>query len=204
MNLDINLKMELDKRLFLDQFVTPEVKETFFSIIEKYLGNRSRIETFLNNLDGTIEFYELIGIDYADMISSIMNWPAIIHADKKELFVKYLLLADVVSWRTGELARENILVNHPKDLMTGVDTIYARIAYLSTDNGTLLLRNENLTRRKILKVTHNEFEEMYHIDKERLLERFPLTVESLETVKEWDLNRELVERYEKKYGTRTY
>ena len=132
------------------------------------------------------------------MLISMMNWPAIIHSNKEELFIKFLMLANVVSWRTGELARYNILINHPKDLMTGIDTIYARLCYLQTDHAKIMLRNEGLTRRKILKVTHSEFEEMYKINKEDLLSNYPFTPEALKEIMSWESNREFVERYEEK------
>ena len=108
------------------------------------------------------------------------------------------MLAEIVSWRTGELARMNILINHPKDLMTGIDTIYARISFLSSDSGKALLRNEGITRRKILKVTHTEFEDMYRISKEQLLNLFPFTDEALKEIMGLKANREYVEKYEKR------
>ena len=166
MNISTSLKSILNDKLFLEQFLNELEIEKFYEIISGYLKNRSTEETFLKNIDETISFFVLVGVDYRDMLISIMNWPAIIHANKEELFIKFLMLAEIVSWRTGELARMNILINHPKDLMTGIDTIYARISFLSSDSGKALLRNEGITRRKILKVTHTEFEDMYRISKE--------------------------------------
>ena len=198
MQLDENLKQYLSDRLCLDQFITSEEKKNFFAIISHYLLNRSTIETFIKNLEETVLFYEFVGVSYTDMIRSICNWPAVIHANKEELFIKYLLLADVVSYRTGELARDNILINHPKDLMTGLDTIYARIRFLQSEDAEVFLRNERITRRKVLKITHSEFEEIYRVDKESLLKMYPFTPDALEDIKEWELNRELVEKYEKK------
>lgn len=198
MRLGDDLKSVLNSKLFLEQFLTEKEIETFFEVISNYLLNRSTKETFLKNIDDTISFYELVGVEYRDMIFSIMKWPAIIHADKEELFIKFLMLADVISWRTGELARMNILINHPKDLMTGIETIYSRLCYLQSDYGKNVLRNEGITRRKILKVTHGEFAEMYKIGKKELLELFPFTEEALEEIKSWKSNREFVEKYEKR------
>ena len=198
MQLSDELKRILNEKLFLEQFLNKDEIDKFYAMISHYLLNRSTQETFLKNIDETISFYELVGVDYRDMLISMMNWPAIIHSNKEELFIKFLLLANVVSWRTGELARYNILINHPKDLMTGVDTVYARLCYLQSENAKILLRNEGLTRRKILKVTHNEFEEMYKISKEDLLSRYPFTSEALNEVMRWESNREFVEKYEEK------
>lgn len=198
MQLSEELKRILNEKLFLEQFLNEDEINKFYAMISHYLLNRSTKETFLKNIDATIEFFELVGVDYRDMLISMMNWPAIIHSNKEELFIKFLLLADVVSWRTGELARYNILINHPKDLMTGIDTMYARLCYLQSEHAKVLLRNEGLTRRKILKVTHTEFEEMYKIKKEDLLAKYPFTKEALKEVMEWESNREFVEKYEEK------
>ena len=198
MQLSDELKRILNEKLFLEQFLNKDEIDKFYAMISHYLLNRSTQETFLKNIDETISFYELVGVDYRDMLISMMNWPAIIHSNKEELFIKFLLLANVVSWRTGELARYNILINHPKDLMTGIDTIYSRLCYLQSEHAKILLRNEGLTRRKILKVTHNEFEEMYKINKEELLSKFPVTPEAIKEIMSWESNREFVEKYEEK------
>ena len=198
MQLSEDLKNILKEKLFLEQFLDEREIEKFYAMVSHYLLNRSTQETFLKNIDATIEFFELVGVDYRDMLISMMNWPAIIHSNKEELFIKFMLLSDVVSFRTGELDRYNILINHPKDLMTGIDTIYARLCYLQSEHAKVLLRNEGLTRRKILKVTHSEFEDMYKISKEDLLSQYPFTGDALNEIKSWESNREFVEKYEEK------
>ena len=198
MELSEDIKRILTEKLFLEQFLNEKEIEKFYAMIEHYLLNRSTTETFLKNIDATIQFFELVGVDYRGMLTSMMNWPAIIHANKDELLIKFMLLADVVSFRTGELARYNILINHPKDLMTGIETIYARLCYLQSEQGKIMLRNEGITRRKVLKVTHSEFEEIYRIKKEDLLERYPFTPDALEDIMRWESNREFVEKYEEK------
>jgi hypothetical protein len=198
MELSEDIKRILTEKLFLEQFLNEKEIEKFYAMIEHYLLNRSTTETFLKNIDATIQFFELVGVDYRGMLTSMMNWPAIIHANKDELLIKFMLLADVVSFRTGELARYNILINHPKDLMTGIETIYARLCYLQSEQGKIMLRNEGITRRKVLKVTHSEFEEIYRIKKEDLLERYPFTPDALEDIMHWESNREFVEKYEEK------
>lgn len=204
MQLSEDLKNILKEKLFLEQFLDEREIEKFYAMVSHYLLNRSTQETFLKNIDATIEFFELVGVDYRDMLISMMNWPAIIHSNKEELFIKFMLLSDVVSFRTGELARYNILINHPKDLMTGIDTIYARLCYLQSEDAKVLLRNEGLTRRKILKVTHSEFEDMYKISKEDLLSQYPFTVDALNEIKSWESNREFVEKYEEKRNVGKY
>lgn len=196
MIIDEELRNVLEEKLFIKEFLSPEDEKRFFEIMAKYLLNRSTIETFLKNLDETIKFYEIVGVSYDKMLMSIMKWPAIIHADKDDLFYKYLLLACISNINTGECDRENILIEHPKDFMTGFDTLYGRIMFLQS--GSVNLKNEYITRRKVLKTTNVEFEEIYGISKNELLKRYPLGNSVIEKIKSWDVNKELVKEYESK------
>ena len=92
MQLSEDLKKILNEKLFLEQFLNEKEIEKFYAMISHYLLNRSTKDTFLKNIDETISFFELVGVDYRDMLISIMNWPAIIHANKEELFIKFLML----------------------------------------------------------------------------------------------------------------
>lgn len=196
MILDDKVKKILEEKLFLSVFLKPEEMEYFYKVINHYLLNRSSLEAFSKNLDETIEFYNFLGIEQRDMLSSIAKWPSIIHADKNELFKKYLVLEPVVKFRTGEKDREHILIDHPLDLMTGLDTIFARVMFFKDENNTDKIREERITRRKLLKTTSTEFEESYGLNKIQLLEKYPLTPEMMEEVLTWGNNKELMERYE--------
>lgn len=191
------IKNILEDRLFVKEYLTPELEIKFYEIIFNYLKNRTAVETFDNNLRDTVSFYEIVGVSYPDMIKSIMNWPSIIHADKNELFKKYLLLALVVNSEDNSCDRDNIIVNHPKDLMTGFDTIYARIMHLSKLSSEGELRTERITRRKLFKITNSEFEQSYGLSKEDLLRIYPVNGMVFEVLKQHNLNKELVEKYGK-------
>lgn len=196
MIIDENLKSILEEKLFIKEFLSHQDEEKFFEIMGKYLLNRSTVETFLTNLDETIQFYEIVGVSYDKMLLSIMKWPAIIHADKNDLFYKYLLAACISNVDNGECDRENILISHPKDFMTGFDTLYGRIMFLRS--GIYNLRTEYITRRKVLKTTNGEFEEIYGISKDELLKSYPINENIIEMIKKWDENKELVEKYDSK------
>ena len=195
------LRNILEDKLFIEEFLKPEDEKKFLAVMEKYLLNRSAVSTFVKNLDDTIAFYEVVGVTYDKMLQSIMKWPAIIHADKNELFKKYLLAALIINSQTGECDRKNILIEHPKDFMTGLDTIYSRIMYLKS--GSADLRDEHVTRRKIFKATHTEFYEMYGVSKNQLLRIYIIDDDIIEEIKKWDVNKELVRKYEGKgFGKR--
>ena len=204
MMLDERIKFVLEDKLFVKEHLSLEDEQKLYAIISSYLENRTSLSTFIKNLDDTIAFYELIGVSYSDMIRSIMIWPAIMHADKNELVKKYLILVYVVNAKNGMCDRDNIVINHPKDLMTGFDTIYARVMHLSRMAFDGELRTEVITRRKLFKTTNLEFEQSYGLSKEMLLERYPVTEDVIESLKKHNMNKELVEKYESQgFGRRT-
>ena len=194
MNLDKNIKDKLEELLFLKEFLSPTEEETFYLMIEKYLQNRSSLDTFYKNLKETIHFYETIGIETSDMLHSIMIFPSIIHANKDDLLFKYMLLFKIKDPKTGLTSRNDIIINHPKDLMTGADTIYSRIYFL-IENADKFRTNE-VTRRKVLKTTSVEFKETYGLSKEELFQKYPLTNKVVEAIVNLPQNKELVQRYE--------
>ena len=196
MIIDEVLKQKLEEILFIKENLNPIQEEKFYLIMSKYLLNRSAIDTFLKNLNETVKFYELIGVTYDKMLTSIMKWPAIIHSDKNDLYHKYLLLAGIVNINTGECDRDNIFIEHPKDLMTGFDTIYARMMYFKRSDANV--KNEYITRRKVFKTTNTEFKDFYGVSKEELLRLYPVNESVIEEIKGWEQNRELVARYESK------
>lgn len=206
MNLDKNIIDFLNNKLFLDSFLDEEHLIDFYLRIDKYLKNRSSVKTFFNNVDETISFLEKIGLDYNQIILCIYNWPSIIHADKKDLFNKYLLIIKPLHYGLGDYDRDDILINHPKDFMTGIDTLYARIEFFLSPSSNDVTRKEMITRRKLFKVTHSEFELMYNIKKDVLLSMYPLTDDIIKSIMEYDENKEVVGRFygdSKGFGRRT-
>ena len=194
MNLDYSIKNKLEELLFLKEFLSPEEEESFYVMVETYLKNRSSIDTFYSNLKETIHFYETIGIETKDMLHSIMLFPSIIHANKDDLLFKYMLLFKIKKPETGLTSRNEIIINHPKDLMTGAETIYSRIYFLSENAENY--RTNDITRRKVLKTTSAEFKETYGLSKEELLQKYPLTPQIVESIINLPQNKELVQKYE--------
>lgn len=189
--LDKELIKEINDRLFVYELMSLDEAQYFYAILFKYLKNRMSKETFLNKLDETIKFYEYLDIYGIDIINSISKWPAIIHSDKKDLFNKYLILGSMVDAKTHKSNRRDILINNPKDYMTGIDTIYSRVMFLLSTDAEGITRNNNITRRKVLKCTHKEFELIYHISEEQLKKLYKYDDTKLEIIKNWKINQEL-------------
>lgn len=193
----------LNERLDLREFLSPLQIEKFYLIIAKYLTNRTTLETFKANFEETLDFYSSLDISLGDALSSIMKWPSVMHANKEELFKKYLLLAKVVDASTGEPVRDDVIINHPKDLMTGFELMYARTMFFLNPELDMV-RNNNITRRKLIKTTNDEFEQIYGISKADILSRYPVPENILDILLSWDENGKVREVYESKKSGRQY
>lgn len=195
-----NVMNYLSYRLDLEEFLKPIEVKKFYLIIAKYLTNRTTSETFEKNFEETLDFYSFLGFSISDALHGIMGWPAIMHANKEELLKKYLVLAKVVDSSNVPI-RDDIMVNHSKDLMTGFDLLYARTMFF-LDADLDMVRHDNITRRKLIKTTNDEFEKIYRISRESLLDRYEVPKNVLDSLLSWDENDEIREAYEKQKGRR--
>lgn len=184
----------------LDCFINPTLLTELYDQVETYLKSIrfSSEEKFKEHLLGLKDFFDHIGYSYEDAVEVVISWPSIIHTDKNELFYKYLILGRVVNKDTLECDRDNILKNHPKDFITSPQVVYARVKWLLSIGGDAM-RNNIITRRKILKVTHAEFEKSYGISKEELESLYPFEATTcIPEILNWTENKELLKRIQGK------
>lgn len=186
------VKQMLEEKLFLSSFLDEKEKERFYQAINSYLKNRSSIETVAKNLDELKDLYEILSIDYKSMLNSIVVWPAIIHTNKQDLLYKYLI-SDVVVNSEGIKVRDDILINHPKWFMTSLSLIYARVMFFLNEESNSVTRKNNITSKKIFRITNDEFLETYGITKEKLITNFPISEEGLLEILSWEENKEIYE-----------
>lgn len=193
----------INDRLVLREFLTPLQIEKFHLIIAKYLTNRTTLEAFKTNFEGTLEFFSFLGFSITATLYSIMKWPSMIHANKEEILKKYLIMSKVVDPSSGAPVRDDILVNHPKDFMTGFDLIYARMMFFLEAEHSMT-KNDLITRRKLIKTTNDEFEQIYRVSKTDLIAMYPIPQNILDILLSWDENDEIREVYESKKSGRKY
>lgn len=184
----------LNKELYLDECLSNEDKKDFYSIIKNYLNNRSKIETLEKNILSLRKIFYDFGLSNEEIIEAIKNNPSYIHADKIELVIKFYLLGKVVNSKTNISLRNFIIINKGKYLRTNYNVIYARIKHLIhlQELGDII-RNEKITPRKIFKITNEEFETSYGLSRDKLLERYPFTIDSVKEIQMWEENRLLLE-----------
>ena len=192
----IELKEFLNKTLKLAENLSLDEEQEFYSVINEYLTNRSKIETLQHNLIDLIELLKDYNLSDYEIILAIKNNPSYIHTDKVELAIKFMLAAKVADKNLdGEDNRKNLIINKGKYFRINYNLIYARIKWLLKlqEEENSILRNNDITVRKVFKITNEEFKNTYEITKEELLQQFPFTVSSLQEIKAWDENLRLIE-----------
>ncbi len=191
----------LEEKLFLSSFLDEKKCNEFYQTISNYLKNRSSLETFAKNLDELKDLYEILSIDYKSMLNSIVVWPAIIHANKQELLYKYLVSAAVVD-SYGICARKDILINHPKWFMTSLSLIYARVMFFLNEESNNVTRKNEITSRKIFRITNDDFLKSYGLNKEELIKKYPINEEGLKNILSWEENTEIYEKLKERNITK--
>lgn len=191
----------LEEKLFLSSFLDEKKCDEFYQMISNYLKNRSSLETFAKNLDDLKDLYEILNIDHKSMLNSIMVWPAIIHANKQELLYKYLVSTTVVDSK-GFSARKDILINHPKWFMTSLSLIYARVMFFLNEESNNVTRKNEITSRKIFRITNDDFFKSYGLTKEELIKKYPINEEGLKNILSWEENTEIYEKLKERNITK--
>lgn len=167
MQIDEEAKKFLEEKLNLSEFLSKEAIDEFYSSMQRYLKKKRIYKNSLSyRLDETIEFLEFLDLEYLDILTTIKNYPSILHANKKDFLEKYLLLGVIKDPKTNEEIRKDILVNHSKYLIIGFKTLYARYKYLVENE-------EALTKYYLLKMTNKEFENTFKRSNEVLISEYP-------------------------------
>lgn len=194
MPFDSTIKDLLEEKLCLSKYLTPENINTFYNAMNQYFKQkRFSYSYFANLLNTTIDFCQFLDLSFGEIIGIINNHPAIIHANKEELLAKYLLLA-VLPDENEKSVRRDILLNHPKYLIVGLSTMYARYSYLSAHD-----MGNNISKYYLLKMTNKEFENTFKISAEQLKAEYPTpdTLELIQKLLAWPENVDLKAKIEK-------
>lgn len=186
-------KYNLEKYLNITNYYTSEELEKYYAKIDSYLRIRIDENVFLKNLIEKTIFFRSLGYSLEDISKMIYNFPSLLHMDKREVLIKYLLLGKIVVSNTLVCDRDDIILNHTKDLICGKELLYARIMFFLTVDDINQRKNE-ITRRKTLKITSNEFFNTYRIDKQKLLKLFPFNSASMKIICSWKENEDVMKK----------
>ncbi len=181
----------LDKKLNLNKILNEEEKDNFINAINKYFStNRVTFDYFIRHLDRFIILYTyILHFTLKDVINAVTSSPTVIQEETEELFLKYLILAKMDN--VGNIqGRDDVFINHPEDLRTGIKILFGRLMFLLSDNE--ITRNDNISRKKLFKTTNKEWEMTYKITKEQLINKYPLNKENIEEIKNWEENKSLL------------
>lgn len=183
----------LEKYLNITNYYNNEELEKYYDKIDGYLRIRIDENMFLKNLIEKTIFFKSLGYSLKDISKMIYNFPSLLHMDKRDVLIKYLLLGKIVVSNTLVCDRDNIMLNHTKDLICSKELLYARIMFFLT-TGNINQRKNEITRRKTLKITSNEFFKTYRIDKQKLLKLFPFNNGSMKIICSWKENEEVMKK----------
>ena len=164
------LKEVLEKKFKLSTYLNKKEATLFYDSIEDYITRKKiSINSLKNRIDETIEFLQFLDLKPVELLTTVRNYPSLIHANKRDLLDKYLLLGVLKDSKTHEEMRRNILINHPKYLIIGIKTLYARYKFLLEQDSKFM------TRYYLLKMTNNEFNKTFRITNETLVATYPYT-----------------------------
>lgn len=162
------IEKTLEELFDLSKIVSKSEQQKILDILQKYCEDKRVYNKVLTyHLQNTIEFLTLLNFSKLEMITAIKNGPTIIHANKKDLLAKYLLLASLKETKSSEVVRKDLLINYPKYYVIGISTMYARMKYLAK------LGEKSITKWHVMKMTNKEFENRFGFSQEKLIENYP-------------------------------
>ena len=189
-----DIRKLLEDKLLLTKYLTSDNIDSFYNVMSQYFTKkRFSYSYFSDLLHATGEFLRFLYFSPAEIIQIIANHPAIIHANKKDLLAKYLLIA-ILKDENQKLIRRDILLNHPKYLLGGIHLLYARYNYL-IHNGL----DDSISKYHLLKMTNAEFAKTFKISSEQLKAEYPLDDITLliNDLAKWPENQQIGQKIQK-------
>ncbi len=173
-------------------------KSSFENDVENSIKTLSELNYSLNDIIRMISLSEL-NYSLNDIIRMISLTPTILHLNKNDLFWRYLLFEKIIDTKTGLSIRNELIIEKPQFFRTSQEILYARIKYLESEEGKSYRRKKDyLTVKQIIKTSHKEFEDSYHIAKDELLKKYPFDNAAQLEVIEWPENKSFLSSiYEK-------
>lgn len=203
------------RKLKLDEYLSDNEMIMFFAALSSYLshsrtGNSSgrTFETVKKNLDELYNFLECIGCNEREMITIIENSFDMLNVGVDKLYKKYLLLGLIKECENDPEYRKKMILGKPKDFRVGLETVYARYVFASSVgypkekiNWSMLMHDTNSEFAK--KFVKNAYYKPYKIFEstsdcrpEWLIEQFPLDEGFIADLRELEVNKEVVMRFE--------
>lgn len=209
--LDQNIVELINKMLDLDSFST-DIQKRFWDRMLHYLDhgktndviNGRTLEYIEKNLTKLIHFFESVGYTKEEYVHILSTMPSLINlADV--IYNKYLMLGCIVKPGEVDIRKEKLLAR-PLDLMLGLDEIISRYLIISqtgygvfTWNNMTHISKTSFANIFVTKIKPADYKIFENVDSaKQYMENMDVSDFPLDEVKKWDVNRELVEKYENK------
>lgn len=178
MNINDSIQKILEERLNFESCFNLQETNEFINSIQQYLKRKEMtVKTFLRRMDETLELFDFLGFNYYESLTAIKNYPSIVQANKKDYFTKYLILGSLgIDENNNEEYRKEIVIEHPKYLITSHKTLYARFKFL------LEKSTKYLTKYYLLKITNQDFYNTFNIHNDDLIAKYPFNDAAFEEI----------------------
>lgn len=167
-------------------------------------------ETIRKNLDELYEFLNCIGCNEQEIIKVITDSPDMLNVGVGKLYRKYIILGVLGECKEDPSYRKRMIITKPRDFRTSLEMVYARydfavsVGYPIDDvSWSMLLHDSNREfAKKFVKGAYAKpyriFDKIEECSPEMLLENFPVDESVIENLKELEVNKEVVMRFEKR------
>lgn len=208
--------LELFNQKLNIQTKDPELQKKFYKSIIAFLDHGHK-EGIINGrtyayvsekLDELMKILQSIGLNETEIVKVLSNTPSLLNSPET-FYQKYLLLGIIEN--EDNTFRLNKLLNKTNDFRIGLQSIFARYT-LATNldypkiNWNLLVHSSSEEFAKIFTINNeNGYYKPYRIfeteeDVKAYLAKISLDDLDIESIKEWDVNKRIVEQYEKSIG----
>lgn len=196
------LKQFFIERLNLD-LLSRDTQTHFYDVMSRYMAHGRTYEFVVNSLDKLLEFFDAIGINRIEAVIIISNDPALLN-NVDALYDKYLFLGIIEN--EDNTFRNHKFFSKTRDYRVALDTMYKRYRFCLESGYTDIKWNT------LVHATDNEFAKIFVESTYRKpYQRFDTLQSALEFISEvrypvidmeefknLEVNKELVEIYEKK------
>lgn len=195
------------KQLFADRLnldlLSRDTQLHFYDVMSRYMAHGRTYEFIVNSLDNLLEFFDSIGINRIEAVIIISNDPALLN-NVNGLYDKYLFLGIIENELNG--FRKHKFFSKTRDYRVSLDTMYKRYRFCLESGyddikwNTLVHATDSEFAKIFVETTYRKPYQRFSTIQEAMeyIEKVRYPEIDMEEFKNLEVNKELVELYEKK------
>lgn len=195
------------KQLFVDRLnldlLSRDTQLHFYDVMSRYMAHGRTYEFIVSSLDNLLEFFDAIGINRIEAVIIISNDPALLNS-VSALYDKYLFLGIIENELNG--FRKHKFFIKTRDYRVSLDTMYKRYRFCLESGyndikwNTLVHATDSEFAKIFVESTYRKPYQRFSTIQEAMeyIEKVRYPEIDMEPFKNLEVNKELVELYEKK------